>query len=438
MAKLVVEGLGKRYRLQQERERTGPLEWARTLRSRLRGTAPEAAGKVRDFWALKDVSFTVEPGTVLGVIGANGAGKTTLLTILARVITPTEGRVIGSGRVVSLLELGAGFDPDLTARDNILLNAAMLGVPRSVVMRRFDQIIDFAETQQFVETPLKHYSSGMYLRLAFSVAINMEPSILLADEILAVGDQKFQDRCLERVKQEAAKGLTVLFVSHDMESIVRVCNRTLWLDGGQVRALGDSEEVVAEYQNSVMARGPVGSERGRHACRFGVLHDVRVMTPDGREVRGVPTDQPAHVRMRFETLENNLYARVTYDVRSRGQLLFRTSQGKYKLFREAGMWEATMRLPGFFFNETSYSIVPSLQVTRPGENPQQPREKGAFTLMGEPVSFIVYGTQEGATAAMARADNGARRPGFLAPSFKFSFERAAQAAAPAEADAAGA
>jgi ABC-type polysaccharide/polyol phosphate transport system ATPase subunit len=433
MPKLIVEGLGKRYRLQGS-EDPGPLEWARRLRSRLRRATAEPVEQTRDFWALKDVSFTVEPGTVLGVIGANGAGKTTLLTILARVITPTEGRVIGSGRVVSLLELGAGFDPDLSARDNILLNAAMLGVPRADVMRRFDQIIEFAETEKFVDTPLKHYSSGMYLRLAFSVAINMEPSVLLADEILAVGDQAFQDRCLERVRQEAARGLTVLFVSHDMESIVRVCNRTLWLHGGQVRGLGDSEEIVAEYQNSVWAGGMTGSERGRHACRFGVLHDVKVVTEDGREVRGVQTNQPAQLRMRFETLENNLYARVAYDVRSRGHLLFRTGQTKFRLFREAGMWEASMRLPAAFFNEMTYSVIPSLALTRPGDDPRQPRIHHAYTLMADPLSFIVYGPG-GAAAAEKK---GARPVGFLSPSFKFNFQRLDAQGAPVEEDVANA
>src|SRR5215216_3964637 len=179
MDNLVVEGLGKCYLLNKEADD----KQSKSFRDRLRWSGNSRSGQVAsEFWALKDVSFRVAPGTVLGIIGSNGAGKTTLLKILARVVAPTTGRVVGSGRVVSLLELGAGFDPDLSARENIHLNAAMLGVPRAVVNRRFDDILAFAEVDKFTDTPLKHYSSGMYLRLAFSVAINMEPSVLLADE----------------------------------------------------------------------------------------------------------------------------------------------------------------------------------------------------------------------------------------------------------------
>ena len=413
MNKLIVEGLGKRYRL-------GGGSDDGKLPALLRRWIPARRhvsddDEPRDFWALKDVSFTVEPGTVLGVIGPNGAGKTTLLKILASVITPTEGRVFGSGRVVSLLELGAGFDPDLSAHDNIYLNAAMLGVPRSVVAARLDDILQFAEIDKFVDMPLKHYSSGMYLRLAFSVAIHMEPSVLLADEILAVGDQAFQERCLDRVKQEAERGLTVLFVSHDMEAIVRVCNRTLWLNAGRIVNLGDSEEAVAEYQNSVWDRGITGAERGRHANRFAILHDVTVTTEDGREVRGVQTDQLAYLRMRFELLENHLYARAAYDVRARGQLIFRAADGQMRYFRHAGMWEGHMRLPAHFFNEMTYSVLPSLTVAREGEGRRQ------YVLMAEPLSFIVYAPDADAMEAR-RGEKSVRASGFLAPLFRWKFQ----------------
>ena len=418
MPNLVVEGLGKRYRLDPGPEESRILGGIARLRSRLRRRAPEgeAAQPPRDFWALKDVSFSVEPGTVLGVIGANGAGKTTLLKVLGRVITPTAGRVQGHGRVVSLLELGAGFDPELSARENILLNGAMLGVPKSVVMRRFDQIIEFAETEKFVDTPLKHYSSGMYLRLAFSVAIHMEPSILLADEILAVGDQAFQERCMERVALEAERGLSVLFVSHDMESIARVCNRALWLQGGEVRGLGEPDEVIAEYQDSVLARGMTATGRGRQANRFAILHDVRIVTEDGREVRGVQVDQPTFLRMRFETLENNLYGVGAYDLRARGHLVFHTSQVTPRFFREAGIWEGMMRMPPLFFSELTYSLIPSMTVARPGDDPKVPRVRG-YTVIGEPLSFIVYGPEGPPTE---QSDKGPRKQvGVLSPVFKW-------------------
>ena len=397
------------------------MQWMRRMGARMLGRPNgEEPERPREFWALKDVSFTVEPGTVLGLIGANGAGKTTLLKVLARVITPTEGRVTGSGRVVSLLELGSGFDPELSARDNIFLNAAMLGISRSAVSRRFDQILEFAEVEKFVDMPLKHYSSGMYLRLAFSVAINMEPSVLLADEILAVGDESFQERCLERVKQEAERGLTVLFVSHDMEAIVRICNHTLWLGGGRVLGLGDSEEIVAEYQNSVWAGGNSGSERGRHANRHAVLRDVSVVTEDGREVRGVGTNEMAFLRMRFELLENYLCACAAYDVRARGQLIFRTADpAGMRFFRNGGMYEALMRLPARFFNEMTYSVVPSLTVAREGEDRRQ------YVLMGEPLSFIVYAPD---ATTPERKDKGVRS-GYLTPQFRWKFQRLDEQAA---------
>ena len=415
MTGLVVDGIGKQYFLESSAEERKPAGLVRRLASRIRrvagnGDEPEQS---REFWALRDVSFTVDPGTVLGVIGANGAGKTTLLKILARIITPTEGRVTGSGRVVSLLELGSGFDPDLSARENIFLNAAMLGVPRAVVTRRFDQILEFAEVDKFVDTPLKHYSSGMYLRLAFSVAINMEPSILLADEILAVGDESFQERCLERVKQESGRGLTVLFVSHDMRAIVRVCNRTLWLNAGRIHGLGDSEEVVAEYQNSVWARGMTGSEKGRNANRFAVIHDVRIVTEEGREVRGMATSEMTYLRMRFELLENHLCACAAYDVRARGQMIFRTADPSgMRFFRKGGMSQALMRLPHQFFNEMTYSVVPSLTVAREGDGRRQ------YVLMGEPLSFIVY-----APDGTERKEKDMRPSGYLTPKFRWRFQR---------------
>ncbi|OFW16483.1 MAG: hypothetical protein A3F70_07650 [Acidobacteria bacterium RIFCSPLOWO2_12_FULL_67_14] len=429
MPKLVVDGLGKRYDLGRSPDETGPLQWMRRMGARVlkRGTNGDEPERPREFWALKDVSFTVEPGTVLGVIGTNGAGKTTLLKILARVIAPTEGHVAGSGRVVSLLELGSGFDPELSARDNIYLNAAMLGIARSDVSRRFDQILEFAEVDKFVDLPLKHYSSGMYLRLAFSVAINMEPSILLADEILAVGDQSFQERCLERVKQEAERGLTVLFVSHDMEAIVRICNHTLWLNQGGIAGFGESDGVVADYQNSVFAGGFTGSERGRHANRHAILRDVSVVTEDGREVRGVRTNEMAFLRMRFELLENHLCACAAYDVRARGQLIFRTADpAGMRLFRNGGMWEALMRLPARFFNEMTYNVIPSLTVAREGEDRRQ------YVLMGEPLSFIVYAPD----ATTPGKDKGVRS-GYLTPQFRWKFERLdEQPADAAEGDAA--
>lgn len=254
MAVVEVENLGKKYRL---RKAHGPGREAayRTLRETLtnagrdllRGIARPAARR-EEYWALRDVSFGLEAGEVLGVIGRNGAGKSTLLKLLSRITDPSEGRFRMRGRVGSLLEVGAGFHPELTGRENIYLNAALLGMTRPEARARFDDIVAFAEVERFLDTPVKRYSSGMYVRLAFSVAAHLEPEILLVDEVLAVGDANFQKRCLGKIKEVSSQGgRTVLFVSHNMASISALCTRGLVLDKGRVTFMGDVNDAVGRY-----------------------------------------------------------------------------------------------------------------------------------------------------------------------------------------------
>lgn len=214
----------------------------RLLRPRRRRAAPDD-----EFWALRDVSFDIVRGEAVGLIGGNGAGKSTLLKLLSRITAPTTGRIELRGRVGSLLEVGTGFHPDLTGRENIFLNGAILGMRRSEVTRKFDEIVAFADVGRFIDTPVKRYSSGMYLRLAFSVAAHLEPDVLLVDEVLAVGDAAFQKRCLGKMGDVAAEGRTVLFVSHDMEAIQRLCGRTLLMANGRLVADGPSQEVTQRY-----------------------------------------------------------------------------------------------------------------------------------------------------------------------------------------------
>jgi lipopolysaccharide transport system ATP-binding protein len=241
-----VEGLGKRYRLgRAPASRTAYDAIAMALRvpfRRLSGT-PHS-----DFiWALKDVSFDLHRGEVLGIIGRNGAGKSTLLKILSRITEPTEGAVDLYGRVSSLLEVGTGFHPELTGRENIFLNGAILGMRRAEMVRRFDEIVAFAEVERFLDTPVKHYSSGMYLRLAFAVAAHLEPEILLVDEVLAVGDAAFQEKCLGKMGEVSRRGRTVVFVSHNMAAVSALCTRALLLDGGRIETRGAPSEVVSRY-----------------------------------------------------------------------------------------------------------------------------------------------------------------------------------------------
>lgn len=221
---------------------------ARNAVSLLRGRQVVLGDQVEEFWALKGVSFEVERGEVLGIIGRNGAGKSTLLKILSRITEPTRGRVVLHGRVASLLEVGTGFHPELTGRENIYLNGAILGMARAEIQRKLDEIVAFAGVEKFIDTPVKRYSSGMYVRLAFAVAAHLEPEILVIDEVLAVGDAEFQQKCLGKMDEVSRReGRTVLFVSHNLSLVERLCQRCIWIDQGSVRATGSAAAVIKEY-----------------------------------------------------------------------------------------------------------------------------------------------------------------------------------------------
>ncbi len=255
------EALGKRYRITRRqrylalRDLLGEVLLA-PLRLLKRGST-SVSHEQREIWALFDVAFEVKPGEVVGVIGRNGAGKTTLLKLLSRVTEPSAGWAEICGSVGSLLEVGTGFHPELTGRENIYLNGAILGMSRREIGRKFDEIVTFAEVAEFLETPLKHYSSGMQTRLAFAVAAHFEPEILLVDEVLAVGDLSFQRKCLGKMDDVARDGRTVVFVSHQMNQIRRLCTRVIWIDGGRLRMDGPTAEVVSSYE-SAMSRGDIG------------------------------------------------------------------------------------------------------------------------------------------------------------------------------------
>ncbi|MFO0852005.1 MAG: ABC transporter ATP-binding protein [Gemmataceae bacterium] len=319
-----VESLGKRFRIGRHR---GPY---RTLRESLRDAAVDtvrragavlrgqaAAAGQQDFWALKDVSFEVGRGEVVGVIGRNGAGKSTLLKILSRITEPSEGEARLRGRVGALLEVGTGFHPELTGRDNIYLNGALLGMGRADIRRRFDAIVDFAEMGQFIDTPVKHYSSGMYMRLAFAVAAHLEPEILVVDEVLAVGDVKFQKRCLDKMGAVSRDGRTVLFVSHNMQAVRNLCRRCVLLGGGRVQMDGPPGPVVAEYyKQTADVKLTAGTgvhdpkvRRGSGAVRFTGLD---VTGRDGRPRHEFGLGEPVRFDLRYEVLRPvpHLYAAV--------------------------------------------------------------------------------------------------------------------------------
>ena len=243
--------------------RNGPNPGSRNAGSRL---SAEQAGASNTFWALRDVSFEVKRGEVLGIIGRNGAGKSTLLKILSRITEPTHGRIEIEGRVSSLLEVGTGFHPELTGRENVYMNGVILGMTRVEITRRFDEIVAFAEVEQFIDTPVKRYSSGMYLQLAFAVAAHLEPDILIVDEVLAVGDAAFQKKCLGKMAGVAKEGRTIFFVSHNMPAITRLCERAIYLEEGKLRLDGSAHQVVKACTTADSARCPRanGSILARH------------------------------------------------------------------------------------------------------------------------------------------------------------------------------
>lgn len=293
--------LGKKYRVRSK-------EPYLALRDRLNMlfTHPiRAFRQVRreTFWALRDINFEVEEGEVVGIIGRNGAGKSTLLKILSRITEPTEGYAVLRGRIGSLLEVGTGFHPELTGRENIYFNGILLGMTRQEIRQKFDEIVAFAGVETFLDTPLKHYSSGMAMRLAFSVAAHLEPEILVVDEVLAVGDIEFQKKCLNKMEDVSRRaGRTVLFVSHQMGQIRRLCNRVMWLDSGRVRMIGPTLEVVAAYEKSMLGDNENGSTIQRPAHQKAAFRRWWLQQPSG-DPHTLTTFGPVEVAFELEVIK---------------------------------------------------------------------------------------------------------------------------------------
>lgn len=298
-----VSGLSKRYVLQhQTRHDTLRDTLHHAARSLLRRRDPDAPpdASTEEFWALRDLAFAIRPGEVVGVVGRNGAGKSTLLKVLSRITEPTTGRVALRGRVASLLEVGTGFHPELSGRENIFLNGAVLGMRRAEIRRKFDEIVAFAEVERFLDTPVKRYSSGMYVRLAFAVAAHLEPEILIVDEVLAVGDAQFQKKCLGKMQDVATRqGRTVLFVSHNVSALLALCQRGLLLQGG--RLVGDGP--IQHITQQLLGSGE--SQSGRHDRPADAppkplaLTSIKLLGPDGLPTANLENGSPFHVELEY-------------------------------------------------------------------------------------------------------------------------------------------
>jgi homopolymeric O-antigen transport system ATP-binding protein len=301
------QGLSKRYQIGQLQAAYGTLRESMT-RAAKRLAGGDLSHHRQEIWALRDVSFKVDTGEVLGVIGRNGAGKSTLLKVLTRITTPTEGRALIRGRVGSLLEVGTGFHPELTGRENIFLNGSILGMKRREIQRKFGEIIEFSGVEKFIDTPVKRYSSGMYVRLAFSVAAHLEPEILLVDEVLAVGDAEFQQRCLGRMEDLSGSGRTVLFVSHNMHAINQLCDRAILLEGGSIALDGAPSDVITRYMHSAHGSAAeqewpdVSSAPGDDLVR---LRSVRVVDEDGDPIETADVRHAVGIEIGFRVLRED-------------------------------------------------------------------------------------------------------------------------------------
>lgn len=372
---ILVENLGKRYRIGSAPEhyrtlRDSLAEAAKAPVRRMRAAAngEKHPGKVSDnhIWALQDINFELRKGQVLGVIGRNGAGKSTLLKILSRVTEPTTGRAEIHGRVGSLLEVGTGFHPELTGRENIFLNGAILGMKRNEIERKFDEMVAFSEVEKFIDTPVKRYSSGMYLRLAFAVAAHLEPEILVVDEVLAVGDAEFQRKCLGKMSDVAQEGRTVLFVSHNMSAILRLTEEAIVLDKGHMVLRAPTPQAVDYYMTSgfsqIGERAWQADEIPSDAAPFCPI-SMRVLDPQGRAVDTVRSVDPLTIEVRYRLNAPITGLRVgVYLMTTRGEFVFTSfDTDDPETFerlrtRPAGEFTSRCTVPGDFLNEGRYVL----------------------------------------------------------------------------------
>lgn len=364
---ITVDGLSKRYRIGSGRSyrslRDAIVNGVKAPIRRLKNFGKASYRKEDSIWALKDVSFQVERGEVVGVIGKNGAGKTTLLKVLSRITEPTEGRAKLHGRVGSLLQVGTGFHHELTGRENIYLSGTILGMSRKEVKERFGQIVEFSGIEKYIDTPVKRYSSGMWVRLGFAVAAHLNPEILLIDEVLAVGDAEFQKKCLGKMDDVAKSGRTVLFVSHNMGSIHRLCDRALWIDEGELIMEGTPEEAISEYLLSgASGTGEKIWDNGKSNKGIDEMEvlSLRVLDPQGMVTSRVSASKPFFVEIEFRVRERLRHCRVGFYVsKFDGTVVFSSYDADKEEFqgpRTPGDYKIRCKIPAHLLNTGEYTI----------------------------------------------------------------------------------
>jgi lipopolysaccharide transport system ATP-binding protein len=412
-----VEELGKRYTLRHEsRERyTALRDVIASGARRLFGGDTASRPTSEDFWALRDLSFDVGQGEVIGIIGRNGAGKSTLLKILSHIAEPSTGRVRLRGRVASLLEVGTGFHPELTGRQNIFLNGAIIGMTRAEILRKFDDIVAFAEVERFIDTPVKHYSSGMYVRLAFAVAAHLEPEILVVDEVLAVGDAAFQKKCLGKMGEVSSAGRTVLFVSHQMQAIRQLCARTIWLERGRKQADGRSEEVIGAYLQAQRQADSL-AELNREVAALPPHPGFRLKAIDvrqeGQSTTELETGKAVEIRMEYDVLQGAHGLHVYFLLCDLdGSEIFdslHNGDADEMPYVEAGSYMSTATIPADFLAGRSYELQFSAAV------------HSVVNFFPRP---LVLGLNVHAAGRVNRAYTGYETPGKLAPLIPWRTEK---------------
>ncbi len=388
-----VEGISKQYQIGSREAAYSTVREALTTSVRsslaaLRGQARNDRSGTETIWALSDVSFNVEPGEVVGIIGRNGAGKSTLLKILSRITEPTAGKIEVYGRIGSLLEVGTGFHPELTGRENIYLNGSILGMARAEVDAKFDDIVAFAEIEKFLDTPVKRYSSGMYVRLAFAVAAHMQPEILIIDEVLAVGDAGFQKKCLDKMEAEGKSGRAVLFVSHNMPAITRLCTRAILLDEGRLIADGPVHKIVSTYLRAGMGTTAAREWQDIKHCpgnEIVRLRAVRVRTEDGGISESVDIRCPVGIEMEFEVLRSGHILTPNYHFfNDEGVCAFLAGDQDPKWRqtpRPAGRYISTAWIPGNLLAEGSLIVGAAVSTMNPVQTHFFEREAVAFHVV---------------------------------------------------------
>jgi lipopolysaccharide transport system ATP-binding protein len=416
---ITIDRVSKRYRI------GGLHPGYLTFREVMAATVMGAIRKLRNetngtqtLWALRDISLTIGQGELVGIIGRNGAGKSTLLKILSRVTKPTTGSIALYGRIGSLLEVGTGFHPDLTGRENILLSGAILGMRRTEIEQKFDEIVAFSELEKFVETPVKRYSTGMYVRLAFSVAAHLEPEILMMDEVLAVGDAAFQQKCLDKMHSIRQEGRTVLFVSHDMAAITRLCKRVILLDGGRIAEDGAPADVINHYlkmnwNTGAVREWPVQAEApGNNIVR---LRKVRVHGEQGENISAVNIHEPFAIELTYDVLEEgHVLAPVVELYNEQGTELFSTHDTKTNWRgrpRERASYTSTVWIPGNLLAESSLAANVSIMSHTP-----------ATVLHAHETNAVAFQVIDSNPSETARGDYIGPMPGVVRPLLDWTTE----------------